>query len=242
MITYHHWDEKLIPSFPSHSATKGALEVIQWAYDSYGEQLIYSCSFGMEGIVLLDLIAKVNPSATVVFLDTNYHFSQTYDVINKVKLRYPQLNIHLQQPALTIAEQTEQYGENLYASNPNKCCELRKIKPLEQVIAPYTAWLSGLRHEQSETRKQTQYVNQDIRFEKVKICPLIYWTWQEVTDFVTIHQLDYNVLHDQGYPSIGCEPCTRAVTSADDFRSGRWDGTLKTECGLHTATSFNKNT
>ncbi|PIC85525.1 phosphoadenylyl-sulfate reductase [Sporosarcina sp. P20a] len=235
MITFESWkDAPVLSEFPADSETKGASEVLQWAYDHYGEKLVYACSFGIEGIVLIELISRVKPDAKIVFLDTNYHFKETYDTIEKVKKRYPQLQIHLQQPGLTIEEQTDQYGLDLWKNNPNQCCDLRKIKPLEEAIAPSTAWISGLRREQSETRKSTEYLNLDNRFKKIKVCPLIHWTWKDVWRFAHTHELDYNILHDQGYPSIGCANCTKPAFTEEDMRSGRWTGSGKTECGLHT--------
>lgn len=235
MVTFESWkDAPVLPVFPTDSETKGASEVLQWAYNHYGEKLVYACSFGIEGIVLIELISRVKPNAKIVFLDTNYHFKETYDTIEKVKKRYPQLQIHLQQPGLTIEEQTDQYGLDLWKTNPNQCCDLRKIKPLEEAIAPSTAWISGLRREQSEMRKSTEYLNVDNRFKKIKVCPLIHWTWKDVWRFAHTHELDYNILHDQGYPSIGCANCTKPAFTEEDMRSGRWTGNGKTECGLHT--------
>lgn len=235
MITFETWSTAgQLPDFPADSETKGALEVLEWAYKAYDDRLVYACSFGIEGIVLLELISRIRPDAQIIFLDTNYHFNETYETIEKVKKRYPSLQIHLQQPGLTIDEQTEQYGENLWQRDPNMCCNLRKIVPLEQAIRPSAAWISGLRREQSETRAETNYLNEDRRFQKVKVCPLIHWTWKDVWRFVHKHDLDYNVLHDRGYPSIGCEVCTKPAFTEEDFRSGRWTGSGKTECGLHT--------
>lgn len=234
MILFESWEKSKLPHFSSDTETKGASEVLEWAYEHYGEKLVYACSFGIEGIVLIELISRINPAAKIIFLDTHYHFKETYDVISQVEKRYPSLNIHMQQPELTIEEQTDLYGKDLFKTNPNKCCELRKVKPLEKAIAPASAWLSGLRREQSVLRQKTNFINLDERFKKVKVCPLIHWTWDDVWDFVKKHELTYNVLHDQGYPSIGCAPCTRRVSQDEDLRSGRWSGQGKTECGLHT--------
>ena len=235
MVTFESWREtQALPEFPADSETKGASELLQWAFDEYGEKLVYACSFGIEGIVLIELISRIKPDATIIFLDTNYHFKETYETIERVKKRYPQLQIHLQQPGLTIEQQTEQYGLDLWKTNPNQCCDLRKIKPLEEAISPSTAWISGLRREQSELRKSTEYLNLDNRFEKIKVCPLIHWTWKDVWRFAHTNELDYNVLHDQGFPSIGCQVCTKPAFTEEDMRSGRWTGSGKTECGLHT--------
>ena len=233
LLTYERFENEPILHFSDEDETKGALEVLQWAYAHYGEKLVYACSFGIEGIILIDLIAKVNDSAKIVFLDTDLHFKETYELIDKVKSRYPSLQIELKKPSLTLAQQAKQYGDELWKTNPNKCCEIRKVLPLNEVISTATAWISGLRREQSETRKHTQYLNQDHKFESIKVCPLIHWTWKDVWRYQNKNELHYNVLHDQGYPSIGCKPCTAPAINADDLRSGRWTGQGKTECGLH---------
>jgi len=215
--------------------TKGALPVLQWAYETYGNSVVYACSFGAEGIVLVDLIAKVQPEATIVFLDTGVHFKETYELIEKVKIKYPSLNIQLKKPKLTLEEQAKKYGQELWKTEPDLCCFLRKIRPLEEVLYGVPAWISGLRREQSPSRKNTDFVNKDERFKSIKICPLIYWTWEDVWSYIRQNELPYNILHDQGYPSIGCEPCTLPVTDPNNQRAGRWAGFNKTECGLHTS-------
>ncbi|WP_445490781.1 phosphoadenylyl-sulfate reductase [Niallia sp. 03133] len=233
LVTYNNIDDFQGIDFSVDNDTKGALEVIKWAYDTYGDEVVYACSFGIEGIVLIDLISKVKKNARIVFLDTDVHFQETYELIDKVKKKYPELNIEMKKPAITLEEQAEQYGEELWKTAPNKCCEIRKIIPLNDVLSGSVAWISGLRREQSETRKNTQFINKDNRFKSVKVCPLIHWTWKDVWRYAHKQQLDYNVLHDRGYPSIGCKTCTQPAINMDDLRSGRWTGKGKTECGLH---------
>ncbi|KSU83299.1 MULTISPECIES: phosphoadenylyl-sulfate reductase [Fictibacillus] len=235
MLKYDTWEEQEHDfPFPSDSETKGAMEVLQWAYDYYGDELVYACSFGIEGSVLVDLISKVKPDARVVFLDTGLHFKETYEVIEKAKEKYPSLNIEMKKPALSVAEQAGEHGDELWKRNPNLCCQIRKVIPLEETLSGASAWLSGLRREQSETRRNTQYVNKDNRFKSIKICPLIHWTYKDIWRYAHKHSLPYNTLHDQGYPSIGCQPCTLpADWASGDARSGRWSGQGKTECGLH---------
>ncbi len=233
MLTYDTWPDQQ-PNFAIDNEDKGALAVLRWSYEQYKEDLVYACSFGIEGIVLIDLIAKVQPNARIVFLDTNVHFKETYETIDRVQKKYPLLRIERKQPALTLAQQAEKYGDKLWEREPNTCCNLRKIEPLQQELNNTTAWLSGLRREQSETRKNTNFINQDHRFKAIKICPLIHWTWKDIWRYVTKHELTYNVLHDQGYPSIGCAHCTKPAFTAEDLRAGRWQGSGKTECGLHT--------
>lgn len=232
MLTFETWQEPA-RDFEVDDTYKGALNTLEWAYDTYGDEVVYACSFGIEGIVLIDLIAKVKPDAKIVFLDTNKHFDETYEVIEKVQKRYPQLRIELKQPKLTLEEQAEQYGDKLWETDPNQCCKVRKIEPLDESLSEAIAWISGLRREQGPTRANTNFINLDKRFESIKICPLIHWTWKDVWRYVSRNELDYNVLHDRGYPSIGCAPCTNPAFTEEDLRAGRWSGQGKTECGLH---------
>lgn len=233
LLTYENIENYPLKQFSRDDETKGALPVLEWAYSHYSDQLVYACSFGIEGIVLIDLIAKINAKAKIVFLDTDLHFRETYELIEKVKLRYPYLQIELKKPSLTLVEQAKQYGENLWQTNPNKCCEIRKVLPLYEALSGAPAWLSGLRRDQSETRKDTQFINKDNKFKSIKICPLIHWTWKDIWRYQNKNQLDYNLLHDNGFPSIGCQPCTSPAINAGNLRSGRWNGSAKTECGLH---------
>ncbi|MBN6187880.1 phosphoadenylyl-sulfate reductase [Aneurinibacillus sp. BA2021] len=212
---------------------KDALDVLKWAYGEFGDGLVYACSFGAEGMVLLDLITRVRPDAHVVFLDTHAHFTETYELIERVKARYPMLRIELKEPEITLEEQAQQYGAELWKSNPDQCCKIRKLAPLEEVLGNARAWLSGLRREQSPTRAHVEFVNKDKRFHSIKVCPLIHWTWDDVWNYIKLYDLPYNELHDKGYPSIGCEYCTAPVEGDGDSRAGRWTGTGKTECGLH---------
>lgn len=232
MLTYKTWQEHE-QTFETDDGYSGALNVLNWAYGHYGEEIVYACSFGIEGIVLIDLISKVKPDASIVFLDTDVHFKETYETIERVKEKYPKLRITMKKPALTLAEQAEQHGDKLWETNPNQCCAIRKLQPLNETLSQSKAWISGLRREQSETRKHVQFINKDDKFQSVKVCPLIHWTWKDVWRYVHKNDLPYNPLHDQGYPSIGCFHCTQPAFSADDLRSGRWSGQGKTECGLH---------
>lgn len=232
MITYTNQPVEY-PEFSINDGVQGALNVLKWAYEEYGDNIVYACSFGIEGIVLIDLIAQVKPDAQIVFLDTNLHFKETYMTIQRVKDKYPQLKIELKQPKITLEEQAEKYGNKLWELQPNKCCEIRKMEPLKETLSGATAWISGLRREQSSSRAQTEFINVDEKFQSIKICPLIHWSWKDVWRYVSKYDLPYNPLHDQGYPSIGCEKCTVAAFTMDDLRSGRWQGQGKTECGLH---------
>jgi phosphoadenosine phosphosulfate reductase len=223
----------LAPAVTIDDQWKGAWEVLQQAYREYGEKLVYACSFGAEGIVLIDLISQINPQAKIVFLDTDFHFKETYELIDKVKRKYPKLRIVMQKPELTPEEQAENYGEALWRRNPDQCCSIRKIEPLKRALDGADAWISGLRRDQSPTRRNVEFFNQDDKFGLIKVCPLIHWTWADVWDYIKEHDLPYNPLHDRGYPSIGCEYCTLPTGNLQDSRAGRWAGIEKTECGLH---------
>jgi len=232
MLTYENWGQHNI-EFEQDDVYKGALNTLTWAYEHYGEEIVYACSFGIEGIVLIDLISKVKQDAKIVFLDTDVHFKETYETIARVKEKYPQLQIEMKKPAITLDEQSEKYGPALWERDPNRCCNIRKLVPLNETLSGAKAWISGLRREQSETRAHVEFINLDKRFKSIKICPLIYWTWKDVWRYVSKHELPYNPLHDKGYPSIGCETCTKPTFTMDDLRSGRWSSSGKTECGLH---------
>lgn len=230
-LTYDNWDGEKVGEVSQQF--KDCFDVLKWAFHHYQNEIVYACSFGAEGIVLIDLISKVNNQAKIVFLDTGLHFPETYELIDKVKKRYPALQINKVHPQTSLEEQAKWYGEDLWKENPNFCCYMRKIAPLQDALKDVKAWISGLRREQSPSRSQTEFINKDNKFKKIKICPLIHWTWNDIMSYIEINKLPYNPLHDKGYPSIGCAPCTNPVLESGDFRSGRWAGISKTECGLH---------
>lgn len=235
MLTFENWGE---PIFDDRS---DYLEVLKWAYREYQEKIVYACSFGAEGIVLIDLIHKVNKEAKIKFLDTGLHFRETYELIEKIRNRYPSLHIEMVTPELNLGEQTEKYGGELWKHNPNLCCHIRKVIPLEAALKDAKAWISGLRRDQSPSRSATQYINRDEKFKKIKICPLIHWTWEDIQNYIRLNDLPYNPLHDKGYPSIGCAPCTQPVKDSTNLREGRWAGQNKTECGLHLSNFSEKS-
>ncbi|WP_462409603.1 phosphoadenylyl-sulfate reductase [Neobacillus sp. Marseille-QA0830] len=230
-LTYETWNEEEVSDIISQQPD--FLDILKWAFQEYQDEIVYSCSFGAEGIVLIDLIHKVKRDAQIIFLDTGLHFPETYALIEQVRTRYPSLNIHMVKPKLSLEEQAKQYGGELWKYNPNLCCQMRKVEPLKEALSGAKAWISGLRRDQSPTRSHTQYINKDDKFQKIKICPLVDWTWSDIRTYLDLNQLPYNPLHDLGYPSIGCAPCTQSVGDAGDSRAGRWAGLSKTECGLH---------
>lgn len=230
-ITYDTWTEERFNEVCN--ANRDYFDILKWAYSSFKEEdIVYACSFGAEGVVLTDLIYKINKQARIVFLDTGLHFKETYSLIDKMKQKYPTLQIESKKPKLNLQEQANKHGDELWKSYPNLCCQIRKIEPLKEVLNGKKAWISGLRREQGPTRRNTEYINKDEKFKNIKICPLIHWTWDDIWSYIKLNNLPYNELHDNHYPSIGCAPCTNQVLDGD-FRSGRWSNSDKTECGIH---------
>lgn len=230
-LTFDTWNDEKIKVL--NNQFRDYMDVLKWAYRTYGDDIVYASSFGAEGIVLIDIISKVKKDARIIFLDTSLHFKETYELIEKVKNRYPAIKIEFIKPEITLEEQAKWYGPELWKDNPNLCCYLRKVAPMEKALKNYSAWISGLRREQSLSRSKTEYVNKDHKFKKIKICPLIHWKWEDILMYLKLNDLPYNPLHDQGYPSIGCFPCTNPVEHGEDFRAGRWSFHQMSECGLH---------
>ncbi len=207
-------------------------ELLAWAAGRFGEQTVLTCSFGgASGMVLLDLIARQRLPITILFLDTDLLFPETYHLAAEVERRYG-LTVRRQRPALSLEEQARQHGPELYARDPDRCCAIRKVAPLAEALRPYRAWVSGIRREQTVQRAATELVAWNARHGLLKLSPLAAWSEREVWAYLHAHNVPYNSLLDRGYPSLGCAPCTRPA-SPDDPRAGRWSGFAKTECGIH---------
>jgi phosphoadenosine phosphosulfate reductase len=214
-------------------------DVLQWAADNFSPRVAISSAFGPEGLVIIDIaMRKVEPRLPIFTIDTGFLFKETVELIRQIEQEYG-ITVERLHPELTPEQQAEQYGPELYRHQPDRCCYMRKVLPLQKKLPALDAMISGLRRSQSETRKganilQMQETPEGHRY--VKINPLAAWTKEEVWWYIVSHQLHYNPLHDQGYPSIGCTPdcCTRPVRDGEDERAGRWAGTDKKECGLHT--------
>ena len=193
-----------------------------------------TCSFQAEDMIVLHLLRQEIPDIPVLFLDTEYHFARTYEYRDRIAREW-QLNLVNVLPQRTVAQQESQFGV-LYQSNPTQCCQLRKVEPLMQSLEPYEIWFTGLRREQSPSRKNLKIVEQHrlpSRKTLLKVSPLADWTWKQVWNYVGAHQLSYLPQYDEGYLSIGCEPCTAIPDDPNNPRSGRWGG-KKLECGIHT--------
>jgi phosphoadenosine phosphosulfate reductase len=207
-----------------------AQEVVAWAAKTFGPRLCITSS--MTDAVIIHLASKLVPNIDVLFLDTGYHFPETIGTRDAVSAVYP-VNLINVTPPTTVQEQDTELGPKLYSRNPDLCCYLRKVVPLEQALGPYDAWLTGVRREETDARSDTRVVQWDPRREMVKINPIVEWSAQEVDDYIADHGVLVNPLVDEGYPSIGCRTCTARVEVGADPRSGRWSGTGKTECGIH---------
>jgi len=211
-------------------------EVLEWAVERYFPRLTMATAFGAEGCVLIHLLAEIEPRVRVFNLDTGYQFAETLELRDRIATRYG-IEVELIGPDTNVAEYEERHGGPLYVYNPDRCCYDRKIVPLRRALVGHDAWVTAIRADQSSHRASAQVVGSDPKFGLVKINPLLTWTRRDVWAFVVTHGVPYNPLHDQGYASIGCWPCTRPVGAADDERAGRWAGQAKTECGLHSLDS-----
>jgi phosphoadenosine phosphosulfate reductase len=205
--------------------------VLAWAVKTF-PKLTLACSFGAEDVVLVDMLQKISPSTDIFYLDTNVHFKETYETRDRLEARYGKKFMQVL-PKLTLEEQAEQYGEELWKSDPNQCCNIRKVDPLTGVLRNYDAWITGIRRDQAPTRANAKKVEYDVKFGLIKFNPLASWTSEDVWSYIRENDVIYNPLHDRNYPSIGCEHCTRPVAPGEDPRAGRWAGFNKTECGLH---------
>ncbi|MEE8201844.1 MAG: phosphoadenylyl-sulfate reductase [Candidatus Acidoferrales bacterium] len=217
----------------AHFEGQPAEPLLNWALGEFHPEIALACSFGAEDVALIDMLCRIHPRPRVFYLDTQFHFRETYEARDRIQQRY---SVELLQclPELSVEEQAARYGPGLYAREPDLCCQLRKVLPLQKMLSRLRAWITGVRREQAPARAEAQLVEWDERFGLVKINPLVKWTAKEVWEYLRGHGVPYNALHDRNYPSIGCEPCTRPVKPGDDPRGGRWAGFEKVECGLHT--------
>jgi phosphoadenosine phosphosulfate reductase len=204
--------------------------VVKWAVDRFHPGLVIASSMG--DCVLVDIAARVQPGLPVLFVDTGYHFPETLGTRDAVAARYP-VQVLTVQPGQTVAEQDAAEGPRLYERDPDRCCALRKVTPFEVALGRFTAWASGVRRDETPARAGTQVVEWDRKRRMVKVNPLVAWTQDDVDGYIAEHDVLVNPLLHDGYPSIGCAPCTRRVAPGEDPRAGRWSGTGKVECGLN---------
>jgi phosphoadenosine phosphosulfate reductase len=208
-------------------------EIIGWAVERYFPKLTMATAFGPEGCVIIHMLAAIEPRTYLFNLETGYQFKETLELRDRIAQRYG-MSVELRSADTTVAQYEALHGGPLYKTNPDQCCFDRKVKVLREAVVGFHAWMSGIRRDQSADRANVPIVAWDKKFSLVKISPLANWTKKDVWKLIVDHDIPYNPLHDQGYTSIGCWPCTRAVMFGEDERAGRWSGTAKKECGLHT--------
>jgi len=207
-----------------------AEHIIEWAVATFGDRFCITSS--MADAVLAHLASTVAPGIDVVFLETGYHFAETIGTRDAVEATLP-VNLLTIEPVQSVAEQDAEHGMDLYKTDPDRCCALRKVAPLTDALASYDAWATGLRRAETHNRVIAPVIGWDARKGKVKVSPLARWSDDQVERYIADNDVLVNPLVYDGYPSIGCWPCTRRVAPGDDPRSGRWAGTAKTECGIH---------
>jgi phosphoadenosine phosphosulfate reductase len=215
-------------------AEAGPQDVLRWAVAHFHPRLLMATAFGAEGCCLIHMLAEIEPATTMINLETGYQFPETLALRERIKERYG-IEVEYIYPEVTVAEYEAEHGGPLHVIRPDQCCHDRKVLPLKKALARIAprAWVSAIRKDQTADRGHAAVVQWDAKFNLVKVNPLLNWTKKDVWAFVVKHDVPYNPLHDQNYPSIGCWPCTRAVQPGEDDRAGRWAGKVKKECGLH---------
>ena len=210
-------------------------DVLKDAIKRYAPKIVLACSFGAEDVVLVDMVHRIDPAVPLFYLDTDFLFPETYATRDRIIQQYglkPAQVIQVKS-LLTPEQQAAQHGAALWSTEPDRCCQLRKVEPLTRVLKGYDAWVTGIRRDQAPTRANAGLIEWDSKFQLMKVNPLARWTWSDVWTYIKVYEVPYNPLHDQNYPSIGCTHCTAAVAPGEDPRAGRWKTFTKTECGLH---------
>ncbi|MBX9625321.1 MAG: phosphoadenylyl-sulfate reductase [Gemmataceae bacterium] len=233
-MTPRPMDADEIASAADRLRTASPYEVLCWAADRFHPRLLMATAFGAEGCCIIHMLADIQPAVRMINIDTGYQFPETLELRERIKARY-NIEVEFVRPELTVEEYEAEHGGPLYGHRPDQCCLDRKILPLREAMKRLDplAWVSAIRKDQTADRGRADVVEWDPKFGVVKVNPLLNWTKKDVWAFVVKHDVPYNPLHDRGYPSIGCRPCTRAVQPGEDDRAGRWAGKVKKECGLH---------
>jgi len=221
-----HVNDQQLESRPAH-------DILEWAAQTFGRDLAVACSFGgPTGMVLIDMLAGIDRTIPIYYLDTGLLFPQTYEHIARVAEHYKIQPIPVR-PTHSVVEQERDEGSELWEREPDRCCYLRKVAPQAEFLRGYRAWTTAIRHDQAPSRERARAVEYDAKFGLIKVCPFVAWTERDVWDYIRERRVPYNPLHDFGYPSVGCLPCTKPIRPGDDPRAGRWSGKPKLECGLH---------
>ncbi|MFZ0732838.1 MAG: phosphoadenylyl-sulfate reductase [Candidatus Sulfotelmatobacter sp.] len=214
------------------AATWSPEAVLSWAIETFGTRVAISSAFGAEGMVLIDMASRLHKSFRLFTIDTEFLFPETYALMDKIEEEYG-VEIERVYSLLSPEEQDRTHGSVLWARDPDFCCNMRKVEPLRRKLSELDAWITSIRRDQTAARASAKKVEWDSKFGLVKINPLVDWTSKQVWRYIHDHDVPYNELHNQDYPSIGCTHCTRAIKPGEDPRAGRWSGFAKSECGLH---------
>ncbi len=225
-----HPMEQIVARAAVDLADAAPAEILRWAVGMFGERVCVTSS--MTDAVIVHMASAVRPGIEVIFLDTGYHFAETIGTRDAVAAVYPVRLIDVT-PSRTVAEQDAELGPRLHGRNPDLCCYLRKVEPLERALGRYDAWITGVRRDETVERCGARPVEWDGRREMVKVNPIVSWRQKQVDDYIAENGILVNPLVYDGYPSIGCRPCTRRPADGEHARAGRWSGHAKTECGLH---------
>ncbi len=218
-----------------------AEDILRWAYSEFGDRLCLTCSWQKQSSVLVHMVSELGLPVDVIELDTHLFFRETYETRDALVERYG-LNLTHGPRIPTVAEQHRQEEPNLWESDPDRCCHIRKVEPLLEALGPYDAWISGIRRDQSPSRVGTPKVQLSERYGVLKLHPLADWDEKRVWAYIHVNEIPYNPLHDSGYRSIGCIPCTRPIAPGEEERAGRWAGSDKLECGIHLNTPITEET
>jgi phosphoadenosine phosphosulfate reductase len=224
-----------LPALSLQMEDKSPEEILRWAVDTYGPKLTMATAFGAEGCVLLAMLADIPGArdARLFNLETGYQFQETLDLRERFREQYG-ITVEYVRASETVEQMEQRLGGPIYGTNPDECCRIRKVEPLKNALVGYDAWITAIRRDQTPTRAQASIVEWDEKYQIVKVNPLANWSSRDVWMYIAFNKVPYNPLHDQGYPSIGCRHCTRAVQIGENDRAGRWAGFDKLECGLHT--------
>ncbi len=207
-------------------------EIIAWAAHTYGRGLAMATGFGPEGIVIMHIVSQVAPKTQIFYLDTDLFFPETYALRDELQQRFGISFVRIATP-ISLDQQKQEYGPELWTRNPDQCCRIRKVNPLRAYLKKKKAWITGIRRDQTHMRLSAKPIEWDQTNGLVKVNPLLNWSQDQVWTYIYMFDLPTNVLHRRGYPSIGCQPCTRPAADGADPRSGRWVGFKKVECGIH---------
>lgn len=230
-MTQTLWTPEALQEVSESYEGRSPRELLEWAFDAFPDIAI-ATGFGPSGVALLHVAAQVNPNIRPFYLDTDLLFPETYELRDRLA---EQLGIEFERvhSGVSLDTQTQKYGDRLWERNPDLCCHIRKVVPLQRYLSDKDAWVTAIRRDQTKNRAAAGLVEWDLANALVKISPLAAWTGKDVWKYIFQHDLPYNPLHDQNYPSLGCIPCTRPVKQGEDERAGRWAGRDKNECGIH---------